>query len=164
MKKHLLVIVCLLSFGCISQKPFFFAAQHQANPVNVSLGVFYDDFSTDEVRSVVADAADEFYRQTNIRPTIEYYQKMDWEARELTKMSEQVVAMYDRNLPTTWWVLMIYKKTPLEWVLLFLIGNVEGGAEVEKKGGGRWMFVNRLNSDLIIHEMYHLGYGIETHE
>lgn len=154
--KLMFLIIMFLLCGCVSTKPFFFAADKQEKEVNVVMGVFYDDFEEKEVMETFTVATKEFYKRTNINVTIKWFKHVDWESRDMYKMSNQVCNMYPDGVVPASWVFMIYKKTPLEWFLILFVGNVEGAAEA----GGHWAFANRLSSDLIIHELYHLGWKI----
>ena len=121
------------------------------------MAVFFGDYPEAEVKNTVTKAVDEFYQRTNIRPVVGFYRRVDWESREYYAMSKQVFALYPDGVIPARWVLMIYRKTPLEWFLLVWFGNVEGLAEA----GGHWAMVNRLSVNLIVHELYHLGWRIQ---
>ena len=151
------LILCLLLTSCATTKPFFFSAERQDKEIVIPMAVFFGDYQEAEVKNTVTKAVDEFYQRTNIRPVVGFYRHVEWESREFYAMSKQVFALYPDGVIPARWVLMIYKKTPMEWALLSLIGNVEGLAEA----GGHWAMVNRLSVSLIVHELYHLGWRIQ---
>jgi hypothetical protein len=121
--------------------------------------VFYGDYEEGETMAAVEEAVVEFAKRTNIYVNVLEYRHMDWESRDGNRMGEQVTQLYPDSVGPTNWALMIYCKTKLEWVFQFLTGfSVEGLAQV----GGSFCMVNRLKPKLIVHELYHLGYGIES--
>jgi hypothetical protein len=157
--KRLLFVACalLVLSGCVSTKPWFFTAEKQDKRVDRIMVVLYDDFSEDDVIATVNSATKEFVERTNIQINVIEYRQIKWQSHNMFDMSNQALEAYPNHSIPAHWVLMIYRKTPLEWVLMFLIGNVEGAAEA----GGNWAFVNRLSPHLIIHELYHLGWKIK---
>lgn len=151
------MIVLIFAVACVMHKPIFFSADYHEQEITRTMAVFYGDFPEAEVRQAVSQAVDEFYRETNIKADVQFYRRVFWVSREFYAMSAQVFELYPEHSIPADWVLMIYKKTPLEYFMMVFVGSVDGLAEV----GGHWALVNRLKSDLIIHEMYHLGCGIQ---
>ena len=155
-----LILLSLLLCSCVTAKPFFFAAERQEKELIVPMMVFYGDYEEAEVKDTVQAAVVDFALRTRIVADVIEYRHMDWQSREMYAMMQQCAELYPNLEIPARWVLMIYKKTPLEWVLMLFIGNVHGAAEAVE-GGGHWAFVNRLSSDLIVHELYHLGWRIK---
>ena len=144
--------------SCATTKPFFFAAKVQPEPVVVTMTVVYGDYNEPDVVDAVQAAVVDFALRTRIIVDVVEYRRVEWQSREFGAMSRQALAEFGGRIESPW-VLMIYRKTPLEWFMLFMTGaNVEGMGEA----GGHWAFVNRLSPSLITHELYHLGYGIEN--
>lgn len=153
----LLLILCLLLAGCgVSTKPWLYAANHHDQPIYRTLTVLYDDYPEADVVGVVSEAAQEFASRTNIHVNVVEYRRIDWDTHDMYKMSWQAVQLYPGKVIPSDWVLMIYRRTPLEIVLRYALGVIEDAAEV----GGHWAFVSRLAPNTIIHEWYHLGYGV----
>ena len=155
--KCLLFLCLLILAGCATTKPIFFAAKVQPEPVVVKLTVVYGDYNESDVVDAVQAAVVDFALRTRIIVDVVEYRRVEWQSREFGAMSRQALAEFGGRIESPW-VLMIYRKTGLEWVLMVFIGNVEGMAEA----GGHWAFVNRLSPSLITHELYHVGYGIEN--
>ena len=152
--KYLFLCLLILA-GCASTKPFFFAAKVQPEPVVVKMTVVYGDYNEPDVVDAVQAAVVDFALRTRIIVDVVEYRRVKWQSSEFGAMSRQSMAEFGGRIETQW-VLMIYRKTGLEWFLIFWVGNVEGMAEA----GGHWAFVNRLSQSLITHELYHLGYNI----
>lgn len=157
MKRLLLLLCCFSLVSCgVSTKPFFWAADHHSRPIQRTLTVLYDDYAEADVIGVVSEAAQEFASRTNIHLNVVEYRRIDWETHEMYRMSWQAVQLYPNKLIPSDWVLMVYKRTPLEIAMRYMLGVTLGAAEV----GGHWAFVSKLDSDLIVHEWYHLGWRI----
>ena len=153
-------LLLLIPLCSCATKPWHYAASVQSEPVVVKMTVVYGDYDEQDVVDAVQAAVVDFAYRTRIIVDVVEYRRVDWQSREFGAMSQQSLDEFGGRIETPW-VLMVYRKTLLEWFMLLMTGaNVEGMGEA----GGHWAFVNRLSPSLIVHEFYHLGYGIEdTH-
>lgn len=156
MKRLLLLLCCFSLVSCgVSTKPFFWAADHHEQPVTRTLTVLYDDYAEADVIATVSEAAQEFAQRTNIHVDVVEYRQMDWQNHDIYKMSDQALQLYPGKLIPSDWVLMIYRRTPLEIVFRYAVGWCPKGMA---EAGGHWALVSELDKKLIIHEWYHLGW------
>ena len=148
-------LLLLIPLCSCATKPWHYAVSVQPGPVVVTMTVVYGDYDEQEVVDAVQAAVVDFAYRTRIIVDVVEYRRVDWQSREFSAMARQSVDELGGYISSQW-VLMIYRKTPLEWFLMFWVGNVEGMAEA----GGHWAMVSDLDRDLIVHEWYHLGWRI----
>lgn len=158
MRGLLVLTLCLLLASCgVSVKPRFYAADYHNQPIQRTLTVLYDDYSEVDVIGTVSEAAQEFAQRTNIHVNVVEYRQMDWQSHDIYKMADQALQLYPGKLIPSDWVLVIYRRTPLEIVFRYAVGWCPKGMA---EAGGHWAMVSELDKKLIIHEWYHLGWRI----
>jgi len=131
------LMLCLLLTSCASTKPWHYAAEVQPEPVTITMTVVYGDYDESDVVDAVQAAVVDFAYRTRIIVDVVEYRRVEWQSREFAAMSRQSLDEFGGRIETQW-VLMVYRKTMLEWFMLFMTGaNVEGMAEP----GGHWLQV-----------------------
>lgn len=168
------LICCVLSVfwiagcltGCGTQKPWTKAADMQPHERQLTVNVFYGDYSKEEVQQCLESSSEEFYGLTNFHIVKANYYPIVWQSKQLDKMTAQATQEWElRGKPPCHWYIFVYRRnlatkivTPLFFVLG--IGLPRGWSTTGECGNT--MFVDNLNKKIWIHEFYHLGWGWGT--